>query len=107
MKDSLEKLMDSEIILNLIFLKSGNKNFLFETLKKGLSDVEKESSALKMGWDDISRIIFIYNEWVAGDLYSEYYKLSSDGRKYVQSKFDTYTPELQQRLKYIAEKVWQ
>jgi len=107
MQKTLDDLTQSEIILNLILLKQGNGNFRVEDLKRGLDSVSSERPRLRISLDSISNTFFFYDHWLHGEFDLPHYRLSREGQTYLQKEFDTYNPELQNRLKGVAEKVWQ
>ncbi len=106
-KTTLEYLTSREIILSLIYLKQGKRDFYVEDLKKGLDTVSAESTRLKISWNSIMNTLFFYHPYLCGELDLPGYRLNKEGQKIVQKEFAAYSPELQNRLKKLAEKVWQ
>ncbi len=105
-KTTLEDITHSEIILSLILLKPGKRNFRVEDLHQGLKDISTESSRLRISWDSISNTFFFYEPYLTGELNFPHYRLSEEGKAFLQREFATYSPELQHRLTELAEKVW-
>lgn len=105
-KTTLEDITHSEIILSLILLKPGKRNFRVEDLHQGLKDVSTESSRLRISLDSISNTFFAYEPYLSGEYNLPHYRLSDEGRTHLQKEFATYSPELQQRLTQLAGKVW-
>ncbi len=106
-KISLENITQREILLNVILLKTGNRNFTVEEVKRGLDCVSKEYPRTKMSWKQISDVFFFYNSYLYGELDNQHYRLSKEGKEIFKADFKKYNPELQDLLHRIAKKVWQ
>lgn len=102
----LDDLTHSEIILSLILLKPGERNFRVEDFARGLRTVSAESHRLRISNDAIDSTFFFFDQYLHGEFDFPHYKLNEEGRRYVQREFATYSPELQQRLTKLAGKVW-
>lgn len=103
---TLDEMTNSEIILSLIFLKPGERNFRVEDLKRGLSAVSAESPNLSISGDNLDRTFFFWDHYLHGDLDLPHYRLSEEGSNFLQKEFATYSPELKLKLAELAEKVW-
>lgn len=103
---TLDDITHSEIILGLILLKPGKRYFRVEDFGRGLKVVSTESPRLRISGDTIDRTFFFWDHYLHGDFDSPYYRLSEEGKAILQREFSTYSPELQQRLVELAEKVW-
>lgn len=106
MQKTLDDLTNDEIILSIIHLKQGKKNFLVEDLKRGLDSVSSESPRLRISSVGIGNTFFFHDQWLHGEFDLPHHRLSRDGLRYLQKEFSAYHPELQDRLKGLAEKVW-
>jgi len=58
MAESLEELTHREILLSIIHLKEGGRNFLLTELKKGLEYAALEWPQVNISWKSISTVFF-------------------------------------------------
>ena len=103
---TLDEITHSEIILSLILLKPGMKDFRFEDLTSGLKAASSEEPRLRISTDAVSNTFFFLDHYLQGDLTSPYYKLSREGADFLQKEYSIYSPELKNRLRELSEKVW-
>ena len=62
---------------------------------------------LRTSGESIDRLFFFYDHWLHGELDLSHYKLSEEGRAYLQREFATYSTKLQNRLRELTGRVWQ
>lgn len=103
---SLDDITHSQIILSLILLKPGQRNFRVEDFARGLRAVSAESPRLRISNDTIDSTFFFFDHYLHGDLDLPHYRLGNEGRRDLQQEFATYSSELQQKLTQLAGKVW-
>lgn len=103
---NLDEITHREIILSLILLKPGERNFRVEDLKRGLDAVSTENPRLNISGDSIDSTFFFFDHYLHGEFDLPHYRLSREGRRDLQTKFAAYSPELQDRLTELAEKGW-
>lgn len=104
---TLDDITHREIILSLILLKPGPRNFRVEDLKRGLGVASNENPRLKIPSDSVDTTFFFYDHYLHGDFDLPHYRLNEYGKKCLQKDFDGYAPELQNTLRELAGKVWQ
>ncbi|MEK6939370.1 MAG: hypothetical protein AABX31_01455 [Nanoarchaeota archaeon] len=104
---TLDDLTHSEIILNLVLLKPGERNFRIEDFARGLRAVSGENPRLRISNNAIDDTFFFYDHYLHGEWDLPHYRLSREGRRDLQKEFNTYSAELQHKLTELAEKVWQ
>ena len=104
---TLDDITHSEIILSLILLKPGERNFRIEDFARGLRAVSAENPRLRISNNAIDDTFFFWDHYLHGEWNLPHYILSREGRKDLQKEFAAYSKELQDKLKELAEKVWQ
>ncbi|MBU2104477.1 MAG: hypothetical protein KKF67_01735 [Nanoarchaeota archaeon] len=103
---TLDELTHINIVLGMILLKQGKRNFRIEDLQRGLDKCSEKYPRLKISRKEMENTFFFYHQFLCGDASIPEYGLNEEGRKRIQGEFDKYTPDLQTELRAIAKDVW-